>query len=121
MTASTPDAAGAQPVDREVGEAGVEAERLADHVARAVEPFGVGDRDLAAGLADEVLAFAFADETVEPGAVTDVDVADHAELLQAFEVAVHRGQLDLLATDRAVGDLLGRGQALGREERLEDL
>src|SRR3954452_11203273 len=118
---SIPGAGGAQPVDREVGEAGVEAKRLADHVARAVEPFGLGDRDLTAGLADEVFAFALADETVEPGAVTEVDVADHAELLQAFEVAVDRGQLDRLAADRAVGDLLGRGQPFGREQRLEDL
>src|SRR3954452_19030228 len=119
MNASTTSilgAGGAQPGDGEVGEAGVEAKRFADRLARAVEPFGLGDPDLAAGLADEVLAFAVADEAVEPGAVTEVDMADHTELLEALEVAVDRGQLDLLA-----GDLLGRDEALGGEQRLEDL
>src|SRR6478609_5038238 len=103
-------AAGAQPVDREVREAGVEAERFADHRAGGVELLGVGDGDLAAGFANEVLAFAFADQAVEAWAVTEVHVAHDAELLEALEVAIDRRELDRAPAHRAVGDLLGRGE-----------
>src|SRR3954451_20388057 len=75
-------AVGAAPVDREVREARLVAERLADRVARAIELVRSNRDDLAAALADEVFALAVADQAVEAGAMADVHVAHYAELLE---------------------------------------
>ncbi len=59
--------------------------------------------------------FTSADERVEPGPVTEVNVAHKSMLLECFEVAVHRGQVEL----RTGGDAVGRGRAVRREQRFE--
>src|ERR1700754_1513485 len=105
----------AAPVDREVREAGLVAEVVADHGAHAVQLLGLDGDDLAAAFAREVLALAAAQQSVDAGAVADVHVADDAELLERLEVAVDGRKVQL-----AAGDLLGGDQLAGLEERLED-
>ena len=83
---------GAQPVDREVAEARVVAEvGLAAPRARRPAPPG---RRWSRGRSARRTRYSRSPprgERVEAGPVADVDVADHAELLEALEVAVDRG------------------------------
>src|SRR4051812_8640628 len=103
-------AAGAEPVDREVREARLVAERLAHALAHVVQPRRVDGGQAPAALAYEVLACASAREHVAARTVAGVHMADDAELLQALEIAIDRGRLQLRR------ELL-RGQRSGRREQ----
>ena len=109
----TGGAVGAEPDDREVGEAGAVAELGLDRVADGVEALAVDGGHAVAALADEVLALAVADQRVEPGAVPGVHVAHDAELLEVLERAVDRPRSRPGATASA-------GQRrVGGEQRLQ--
>ena len=97
----------------------VVAEGGAQLVADRIEPAGRDGRDAVAALADQVLVV-LAGERVEPGPVADMQVGDHAEVLQAVEVAVDRGELQLgQRAAEPAGDVLGRRGAVGGEERVQ--
>jgi len=56
----------------------------------------------------EVLANAEHRQRVQPGTVTQVDMADESDVLHPFEVAVHRGQIGARdPTADSKRDLLG--------------
>jgi hypothetical protein len=108
-------------MDRELVEVCVVSDLLAHDGAHPVEPRLVDTGDAAASVAYQVLEFSAAGQGVEAGAVAEVDVAHHAQLLQAFQVAVDRCRLEpLRAAVASARDVLGRYRAVGREERLED-
>jgi len=80
--------------DREVREAGIEAELRFDQLADGVEVLDGHRRHGRALLAVEVLARLASGEDVEPGAVGEMDVANDAEALEQLEVAIDRGRVD---------------------------
>ncbi len=111
---------GAVPVDREVAEPNEIARGSTHRFTHGVEHRRVQPRDPTASLADEVLAVLAGDEGVEPRPVSDVDMADGANLLEALQVAVDGGQLQRGQTSsQALGDVLGRDRPPGVEQRVE--
>src|SRR5450759_624999 len=86
------DAFGTEPDEREMGEAGLEAELLAHLGANRVELLACDRADGVAGLADEVLVLG-SGERVEARPVAEVDVSDEPDLLQRLQVAIDRGEI----------------------------
>jgi hypothetical protein len=111
-------AAGTEADDREVAEARLVAKGLLDRGADRVKARGGHAVDAVTALADEVLAFGVVLEGVEAGAVADVDVSHHAELLEVLEVAIHRADVrGRQLSAKTGGDELGRDGAVGGEQR----
>ena len=108
----------AQPDDREVAEAGIEARRLAHRPPHAVQLLRCDRALCAAALADEVLPLA-PGAHVAAGAVPEVDVLHEPEALERLEIAVDRGEVRGRQLADAVGDLLGAERGVGRVQRLE--
>ena len=80
----------AEPDEREVGEVRLVAELFPNGVAHRVESFWRDRGHLCAALAVEVLDLVAAEQRVEPGSVTEMDVTHDAKALERFEVAVDR-------------------------------
>src|SRR6478736_5514744 len=88
---------GAVPVHREVREPRAKARVGLERVAHGVKDRRIHRLDAATALAHLVLAIGPVRQRIQPRAVTDVDVRDDAEALEALEVAVHRRPLQALA------------------------
>ena len=108
-------AAFAEPDDREMGEARFVAELRFDRLAYGVELLGRDGGDFGAPFAVEVFDFVTADERVEAGSVSEVDVADESVALEHLEVSVDRGLVDR----QRVGEVHSGDRTVGGEERLE--
>src|SRR5436190_3871185 len=110
-----------QPHQGKVAEPGFVAEAPANRLAGRVELAGLDTDNLAAALADQVLALALAEERVEAGTVAQVNVPDDAHRLEPLEVAVDRGEVEGgAAVGQPLGDPLGRHRRVGGEELVED-
>ena len=85
----------AEAYDREVGEASLVAEELFHLVANGVELLRHERPYRSAALAGEEFVFAVADECVEARTVSEVHMSREAVLLERFQVAVDRGDVEL--------------------------
>lgn len=106
----------AEPDDREVGEADLVAESLPDLIANRVKLLRCERPDRRASLAGEELPLAAANQRVQAGSMSEVNVARESVLLERFEVAVDRRDVEL----QSGCDVLGRCRTVRGEERLED-
>ncbi len=101
-------ATGTQPDDRKVDEAGSVAELVLDQLAHGVELLSWHRSVVGTTLAGEVLPLTAHGQRVQPRAVAEMNVANHADVLERLQVSIHRADVRRrhAATD-PFGDLLG--------------
>ena len=91
------------------------AEQLFDPVPNRIELVRSEGADRAAALARDELPLAAADQRLEAGPMSEVDMAREPVLLERLEIAVDRGELKA----QAAPDVLGRYRTVGREQGLQ--
>ena len=100
-----------------MAEPGFVAEAPANRLAGRVELAGLDTDNLAASLADQVLALALAEERVEAGTMAEVNMPNDAHRLEPLEVAVDRGEVEGgAAVGQPLGDPLSRHRRVSGEE-----
>jgi hypothetical protein len=96
-------------------EAGLVAVSLPDALANGIQLLGRQNPDGSATIAVQVLALAAAEQPIQPGPVTEMNVAHQAVALQRLEIAMHGSHVQA----RAARDVLGGYRPVRCEQSLE--
>jgi hypothetical protein len=111
----------AEAKDGEVREARLVTEAAPDRRPDRVELLGVHAGDPSATLAGDVFAVGAADDGVEPGPVSDVNVPDEPQPLELDEVPVHGSHVHRRrGTAHLASQVLGGGRTVGGKQGFQD-
>lgn len=121
VIAAARGASATEAKNREVGEMSLETGRIPDPLTDRLDLRRRQPAELVASLADQVGGVAVADQRVEPGAMTDVNVPNHAQPLEELQVPVGGWKVAGAAPSaEPPREEIGRHRPLRSKQTLED-